>query len=98
MSILGKTVALSALISLSAVAGAAAQAPPMPPTPLPDVIADQKTGHWTVPAGYDSDVTMHPYTSGIGPCVEGAMPSQGCHHPTGNPISPSHYERPPFNR
>jgi hypothetical protein len=99
MSIPGKTVALSALISLSAVVGAAAQALPTPATAtLPDVIVHQNTGHWTVPAGYDSDVAMHPYTSGIGPCTEGAAPSQGCHHSTGNPISPSRYERPPFNR
>jgi hypothetical protein len=99
MSILVKTAVLSALISLSTIVGAAAQALSTPPTTtFPDVIVHQKTGHWTVPAGYDSDVAMHPYTSGIGPCTEGAAPSEGCHHPTGNPISPSRYERPPFNR
>lgn len=56
------------------------------------------TPHYQVPAGYDADVAMHPYTSGIGPCTEGAAPSQGCHHPTGHPIEPSHYERMPFMR
>ncbi len=54
--------------------------------------------HFTVPVGYDKDVTMHPYTSLIGPCPEGASPSQGCRHDTGKPITPSHYERAPFNQ
>ena len=54
--------------------------------------------HYQVPAGYDADVAMHPYTSGIGPCTEGAAPSQGCRHPTGHPIESSHYERMPFMR
>jgi len=61
-----------------------------PATPRPSA------PHYQVPAGYDADVALHPYTSGIGPCTEGASPSQGCHHPTGQPIPPSHYERPPF--
>jgi len=51
-----------------------------------------------VSVGYDADVTLHPYTSGLGPCTEGAQPAQGCRHPTGNPIPPSHYERAPFNQ
>jgi hypothetical protein len=55
-------------------------------------------GHYKVPVGYDSNVSMHPYTSLIGPCPEGATPSQGCRHPTGTPITPSHYERAPFNQ
>jgi len=54
--------------------------------------------HYKVPIGYDAAVAMHPYTSGFGPCTEGANPAQGCRHPTGNPIPPSHYERAPFNR
>jgi hypothetical protein len=54
--------------------------------------------HYRVPAGYDAAVAMHPYTSGFGPCTEGAAPAQGCRHPTGNPIPPSRYERPPFNQ
>lgn len=54
--------------------------------------------HYKVPIGYDSMVAMHPYTSGVNVCTEGASPSQGCHHPTGNPIPPSHYERAPFNQ
>ncbi len=49
--------------------------------------------HYQVPPGYDSMVAMHPYTSGTGVCTEGAAPAQGCHHPTGTPIPPSHYER-----
>lgn len=57
-----------------------------------------KPEHFTVPVGYDFNVALHPYTSGIGPCTEGASPSQGCRHPTGNPIPPSHYERAPFNQ
>ena len=54
--------------------------------------------HFKVPAGYDADTALHPYTSGLGPCTEGASPSQGCRHPTGNPIPPSRYERAPFNQ
>lgn len=54
--------------------------------------------HYKVPVGYDSNVAMHPYTSGFGPCTEGASPAQGCRHPTSNPMPPSHYERPPFNQ
>ncbi|HVH81246.1 MAG TPA: hypothetical protein VM782_17740 [Stellaceae bacterium] len=56
------------------------------------------TQHYRVPVGYDADVAMHPYTSNIGPCPEGAAPSQGCSHPTGTPIQPSHYDHAPFTR
>ena len=98
-----------AIIALTVAAGTAqAQtsyipAPaPTQPLVLPEVNIQAprlpQPRHYQVPAGYDSDVTMHPYTSGIGPCTEGASPSQGCHHPTGTPIPPSHYERPPFNQ
>ncbi|MBV8777127.1 MAG: hypothetical protein JO258_08020 [Alphaproteobacteria bacterium] len=80
-----------------------ALAPPAaaPATTLPDaaIRGDGPGGHhYRVPAGYDSDPALHPYTSGLGPCTEGAEPSQGCTHPTGKPIPPSHYEKPPFNR
>ena len=54
--------------------------------------------HFKVPAGYDDATWLHPYTSGLGPCTEGAAPAQGCRHPTGTPIAPSHYQRPPFNQ
>jgi hypothetical protein len=54
--------------------------------------------HYNVPAGYDAAVAMHPYTSGFGPCIMGATPAQGCRHPTGDPVPPFHYERPPFNQ
>jgi hypothetical protein len=53
--------------------------------------------HFKVPAGYDSNVAMHPYTSGMGPCTEhhdlGCGPSS-----RGWVIKPSQYERPPFNQ
>jgi hypothetical protein len=54
--------------------------------------------HYKVPVGYDAAVMMHPYTSSMGPCTEGASPSQGCRHDTNRPISTSRYERPPFNQ
>jgi len=59
--------------------------------PPVNVLGYVPSTHFQVPPGYDADVSMHPYTSGIGPCTEGAMPSQGCHHDTGKPIPPSHY-------
>jgi hypothetical protein len=52
--------------------------------------------HYQVPPGYDRMVAMHPYTSGVAVCTEGAAPAQGCHHDTGHPIPPSRYERMPF--
>jgi hypothetical protein len=54
--------------------------------------------HFKVPPGYDAAVALHPYTSGLGPCTEGAQPSQGCRHPTGTPIPASRYEHSPFNQ
>jgi len=60
----------------------------LPPVNVPGYVPST---HYQVPPGYDADVAMHPYTSGLGPCTEGASPSQGCHHDTGKPISPSHY-------
>jgi|SRR6202041_1262880 hypothetical protein len=66
--------------------------------PRPSSMNSRKAEHYKVPVGYDSNVAMHPYTSGIGPCAEGAAPSQGCSHPTGKPIPASSYERPPFNQ
>jgi hypothetical protein len=59
---------------------------------------DIPLSHFKVPLGYHADIALHVYTSGLGPCTEGAQPSQGCRHPTGNPIPPSHYERAPFNQ
>jgi hypothetical protein len=54
-----------------------------------------KAEHFRVWAGYDADVALHPYTSNVGPCAEGALGS-GCDRPTGKVIQPSHYERRPF--
>jgi len=77
--------------------------PPGSPVTLPPVtvqgqrVPNPNPHHYQVPAGYDSDVTLHPYTSGIGPCPEGPQPDTGCWRPTRR-IQPSHYERPPFNR
>lgn len=51
--------------------------------------------HFRVWPGYDSDPAMHPYTSNLGPCTEGANGS-GCELQHGQLIKPSHYERPPF--
>jgi hypothetical protein len=48
-------------------------------------------GHFEVWTGYDSDVALHPYTSGLGPCPQKVF-TAGCHAA----IAPSHYERPPF--
>ena len=101
-----KLVAGTAVIALAITAGSSAYAQIVtaPSVTLPDVTvqgqpAPGRTGpHYRVPAGYDADVAFHPYTSGIGPCTEGASPSQGCHHSTGTPIAPSHYEQPPFTR
>lgn len=105
-----KSVALGALMLIAATAGAVAQtvypapyrAPAAAITMLPEVVvpgrAVPSSPHYRVPAGYDANVAMHPYTSGLGPCTEGAVPSQGCHNATSHPIPPSHYERPPFIR
>jgi len=104
-----KSVALGALISTAATAGAVAQTAYLPPyqapaaatTTLPQVVVPGRAAtspHYRVPAGYDADVALHPYTSGVGPCTEGASPSQGCHQETSHPIAPSHYEHPPFTR
>jgi hypothetical protein len=48
--------------------------------------------HFDVPAGYDDNVAMHPYTSAISPCTEGGTGS-GCNRPTGKIILPSHYNK-----
>jgi len=104
MHIFGKSVVLGAAI-FAAVAVSAkadeqvAQGAAAAAATLPEVVVHPRNpGHYRVPAGYDSNVALHPYTSGLGPCPEGANPSQGCHHPTGNPIPPSHYEQAPFNQ
>ncbi|MGA8398649.1 MAG: hypothetical protein WB697_02085 [Stellaceae bacterium] len=108
MRIAIKSAALGVLMSTVGIAGALAQTVYPPPyrapaevTTLPDIVVPGRAvtaPHYRVPAGYDADVALHPYTSGLGPCTEGAVPSQGCHHPTGHPIPPSHYNRPPFTR
>jgi hypothetical protein len=51
--------------------------------------------HFRVWLGYDSQVALHPYTSGLGPCPEGGS-GAGCEPWHGSLIKPSHYERPPF--
>ena len=83
----------------AAAADPATASPQVAAATLPEVVVRPNfPGHYTVPTGYDSNVWLHPYTSGLGPCTEGASPSQGCHHDTGHPILPSHYERAPFNQ
>ena len=104
---LRKSAASTAIAVLAIASGSSAYAQIVTTPPsraLPDVTAQGQTApgrtapHYRVPPGYDADVAMHPYTSGLGPCTEGASPSQGCHHSTGTPISPSHYEQPAFMR
>lgn len=108
MHIAIKSAALGVLMSTLGIAGAMAQtaypqpyrAPAETATTLPEIVVPGRAAppHYRVPAGYDADVALHPYTSGLGPCTEGAVPSQGCHQATGHPIPPSHYDRPPFTR
>ena len=43
--------------------------------------------HYEVPSDYDSDVAMHPYTSGLGPCPHGGPEKVVC----GDLIPPSNY-------
>jgi hypothetical protein len=106
-----KSAVLGVLISAVEIVAAGAQlahpsvaaiAPAHPAAMLPEVFVPgnggRATPHYAVPAGYDSNVALHPYTSGLGPCTEGAVPSQGCHQATSHPIPPSHYDRPPFTR
>lgn len=96
-------IAVAIVTALTAAAGAneqvAQSAGGMAAVTLPEIVVHPRNPpHFTVPAGYDADAALHPYTSGLGPCPEGASPAQGCRHPTGNPIPPSRYERAPFNR
>lgn len=110
MHIAIKSAALGTLMSAAGLAGAVAQTAYTPPYPaaayrastttLPEVVVPGRgiTPHYRVPAGYDADVALHPYTSGLGPCTEGASPDQGCRHSAKQPIAPSHYERWPFMR
>jgi hypothetical protein len=103
MSNLLKSAALgAAILSVVAIvdtASAQTQLSALPPSsstpviqlPSVNVLGYVPPTHFQAPPGYDTDVSMHPYTSGIGPCPEGASPSQGCHHDTGHPIPPSHY-------
>ena len=109
MHIVIKSAALGILMSTVGVAGVMAQTAYPPPyrapaeiaTTLPEIVVPGRTvtaPHFRVPAGYDADVALHPYTSGLGPCPQAAAPDQGCHHSTSQPIPPSHYDRPPFTR
>jgi hypothetical protein len=101
-----KSAALGVLMSAAGITGAIAQTAYPPPyraptTTLPEVVVPGRgtpAPHYRVPAGYDGDVALHPYTSGLGPCTQAAVPDQGCRHATGHPIPPSHYDRPPFTR
>ena len=54
-------------------------------------------GRFRVWPGYDADVTLHPYTSEMRPCPEGAL-GTGCTNgaPRGKIIAPSYYEQVPF--
>jgi hypothetical protein len=36
-----------------------------------DFWPDRPQPHFQEPPGYDSNVTLHPYTSGLGPCPQG---------------------------
>src|SRR5215472_4752256 len=98
MTMLGKSITVGAFILAAASSAypACAQIAAAPPgsVVLPDVTVQGQRGpnpgHYRVPAGYDADAALHPYTSGLGPCTEGAQPSQGCRHSTGTPIQPSH--------
>jgi hypothetical protein len=108
MAMLRKSIIIAMLliggVAASTQNPATAQIVSSSPVLLPDVNVQGQPApnpnphHYKVPVGYDSDVAMHPYTSGLGPCTEGATPSQGCRHSTGTPIPPSHYEQAPFNR
>lgn len=105
-----KSIAAGVLVSAMGIASAAAQMAypsPYPPaaaattTTLPEIVVPGRAvtaPHYRVPAGYDADVALHPYTSGLGPCTQNAVPDQGCHHAQSHPIPPSHYDRPPFTR
>jgi hypothetical protein len=62
------------------------------PREAPSGAGDRQFRVWP---GYDSDVALHPYTSNMGPCPEGAN-GGGCGPTHGEIISPSHYERAPF--
>jgi hypothetical protein len=103
-----KSAALGMLMSTVGIAGAMAQTvypspyrAPAAMATFPDIVVPGRgvtAPHYRVPAGYDADVALHPYTSGLGPCTQNAAPDQGCHHPESQPIPPSHYERPPFTR
>ena len=57
-------------------------------TPRVSSYSTVKTEHYEVPADFDGDVALHPYTSLLGPCPEGVL---GAH--CVNTILPSHYNR-----
>jgi hypothetical protein len=101
MTVFGKFIILGvAIFAAAASTEASAQTaafgtPAAPPQVVP---SSHNPPHYQVPAGYDADVAMHPYSSGLGPCPDNAQPAQGCHHPESTPIPPSRYDRPPFTR
>jgi hypothetical protein len=45
--------------------------------------------HYQVPPDFDNDVTLHPYTSGLGPCPHGGPGKLEC----SEVVPPSHYNR-----
>ena len=87
--------AVATIALMTASAGAQPFSPALRATG-PDVAIHAKNYHYVVPPGYDADVALHPYTSGLGPCTEGAVPSTGCRHPKVL-IQPSNYDQPPFD-
>jgi len=46
--------------------------------------------HYEVPPDYESNVALHPYTSGLGPCPQGGPGKLAC---SSEVIPPSHYNR-----
>ena len=48
-----------------------------------------RADHYEVPPDYDNDATLHPYTSGLGPCPHGGPGKQVC----GELVPPSRYSR-----
>jgi hypothetical protein len=49
-----------------------------------------RADHYEVPPGYDNDVALHPYTSGLGPCPQGGPGKLAC---SSEVIPPSHHNR-----
>jgi len=49
-----------------------------------------RSEHYEVPPDYDSNVALHPYTSGLGPCPQGGPGKLSC---SSEVIPPSHHNR-----